>query len=275
MASAQRRFGDVMAGISLSGITKSFGETPVLRGIDLDIRSGEFLTLVGPSGCGKSTLLRIIAGLESQTGGDVHIGDRLVNTVRPADRNLAMVFQSYALYPPLTVGQNMAVPLRLRSLSFLERFPIVGRMIAGNKIKAIATQISETAQVLQIEQLLARKPGQLSGGQRQRLALARALVTRPALLVLDEATSALDAVTEHGIFERLQALRCTRIVIAHRLSTIRHADQLLALEDGARVEQGRHDELLRAGGLYCRLAEGQIDAAQPPSIPPAQVPGAS
>lgn len=182
-----------MAGIRLRSIAKSFGETSVLKGIDLDIQDGEFITLVGPSGCGKSTLLRIIAGLERQDQGDVHIGERLVNAVRPADRNLAMVFQSYALYPHLTVGQNMAVPLRLRELGFFERFPILGRMLAREKHDTLAEQVRETAEVLQIEHLLGRKPGQLSGGQRQRAALGRAMVRKPVAFLMDEPLSNLDA----------------------------------------------------------------------------------
>ncbi len=182
-----------MASIRLSAITKSFGDTQVLKGIDLAIEPGEFLTLVGPSGCGKSTLLRILAGLEAQSAGDVIIGGETINKVRAAERNLAMVFQSYALYPHMSVLQNMMTPLTLRDLSFRERLPFVGPLMAVGKYRALKERVAETAKILQIEDLLHRKPGQLSGGQRQRAALGRAMVRNPVAFLMDEPLSNLDA----------------------------------------------------------------------------------
>jgi len=184
-----------MAGLSIENVTKRFGETEVLKGVSLDIADGEFVSLVGPSGCGKSTLLRIIAGLEAQSSGGICIGGTPVEGQRAADRNLSMVFQSYALYPHLTVGENIAVPLRMRRMNGMQRLPLVGGLMPGTR--AVAREISQhaadAAKMLEIGHLLDRKPGQLSGGQRQRVALGRALVRDPAAFLLDEPLSNLDA----------------------------------------------------------------------------------
>ncbi|MCY4470669.1 MAG: ABC transporter ATP-binding protein, partial [Thiotrichales bacterium] len=182
-----------MASITLNGIRKSFGDNEVLRTLDLEIRDGEFLTLVGPSGCGKSTLLRIIAGLEAQSAGDVLIDGRIVNDVRPSRRDLAMVFQSYALYPHLTVAENMLTPLKLRDLGFAERLPILGPLMARSKYRELYAQVREAADTLRIGDLLNRKPGQLPGGQRQRAAPGRAMVSKAVAFLLDKPLSNLDA----------------------------------------------------------------------------------
>jgi multiple sugar transport system ATP-binding protein len=183
------------AGLNFSGISKSFGDANVLRRVSLDVAAGEFLSLLGPSGCGKSTLLRIIAGLERQDAGSVIIGGRRVDDLRPKQRDIAMVFQSYALYPHMSVADNIALPLRMRRLSALQRLPLVGRLLPGcRKTEAgIAEEVSRTARALGIEPLLARKPGQLSGGQRQRVAVGRAMVRNPAIFLMDEPLPNLDA----------------------------------------------------------------------------------
>jgi multiple sugar transport system ATP-binding protein len=184
-----------MAAVALREIRKSFGSTSVLKNVSLEIASGEFLTLLGPSGCGKSTLLRIIAGLEAQDAGTVTIGERVVDSLRPKLRNVAMVFQSYALYPHMTVAQNMALPLRMRRLSFAQRLPFVGRLLPGTHRLAdeIDNEVVRIAKALEIGHLLHRKPGQLSGGQRQRVAVGRAMVRHPAVFLMDEPLSNLDA----------------------------------------------------------------------------------
>ncbi|NTE68136.1 ABC transporter ATP-binding protein [Agrobacterium tumefaciens] len=184
-----------MAAITIEKIEKSFGTTAVLRDVSLDIADGEFLTLLGPSGCGKSTLLRILAGLEVQSGGSISIGDRVVDGLRPKKRDVAMVFQSYALYPHMTVAQNMGLPLRMRRLSAWQRLPVIGRLLPGTKttVAEIELDVMRTAKALGIGHLLARKPGQLSGGQRQRVAVGRAMVRQPAVFLMDEPLSNLDA----------------------------------------------------------------------------------
>jgi multiple sugar transport system ATP-binding protein len=166
-----------MASLSIRGVTKSFGAVQVLKGIDLEVADGEFLVLVGPSGCGKSTLLAMIAGLESITAGEIAIGGRVVNRVPPKDRNIAMVFQSYALYPTMTARQNMTFGMECRGVRKAEQQAAVDRVAA----------------LLQIGHLLDRKPAQLSGGQRQRVAMGRALVRDPELFLFDEPLSNLDA----------------------------------------------------------------------------------
>ena len=166
-----------MAALSVRNLHKSFGPVDVLKGIDLEIDNGDFTVLVGPSGCGKSTLLNIIAGLETATSGDIEIGERVVNMVAPKDRDIAMVFQSYALYPTMTVRQNITFGMECRNVPKSTQDEAVDRV----------------AKLLQIEPLLRRKPSQLSGGQRQRVAMGRALVRNPKLFLFDEPLSNLDA----------------------------------------------------------------------------------
>ena len=183
-----------MADIHLSNIKKSFGQTEILKGINLDIKDGEFLTLVGASGSGKSTLLRIISGLEEQSEGHIRIGGTDISDKRPKDRDLAMVFQSYALYPHLTVRENMQVPLRMR-MPLWQRFPFVDKVNSESRAsaKSIDRRVQDVAGQLHIEHLLDRKPGELSGGQCQRVALGRAMVRKPSAFLMDEPLSNLDA----------------------------------------------------------------------------------
>jgi multiple sugar transport system ATP-binding protein len=163
--------------VSLQAIHKSFGQVDVVKGLDLDISDGEFLVLLGPSGCGKTTALRMVAGLETVTAGKIFIGERDVTDVLPKYRDIAMVFQSYALYPHMTVAENIGYPLKLRSIAKDEQ----------------QTRIREAAGKVHLEDYLDRYPRQLSGGQRQRVALARAIVRRPSLFLMDEPLSNLDA----------------------------------------------------------------------------------
>ncbi|TPJ39217.1 ABC transporter ATP-binding protein [Mesorhizobium sp. B2-5-13] len=184
-----------MSALSLRDLNKSFGGNAVLNGVSLDVEAGEFIALVGPSGCGKSTLLRILAGLDHADSGEIFVGGKDMSAVAAADRNIAMVFQSYALYPHLTAGQNIAVPLAMKRLSRTQRLPLVGSVLPGQKeIRAgISRDVREMATVLKIDHLLDRKPGQMSGGQRQRVALARAMVRHPSIFLMDEPLSNLDA----------------------------------------------------------------------------------
>lgn len=228
--------------LELAGIGKSFGGTDVLKGIDLAIRPGEFLSLVGMSGCGKSTLLRIIAGLEAPDQGTVSIGETDVTDADPSDRNLAMVFQSYALYPHMTVRQNIATPLRMRQLGFAERLPVLGRMMARiETLAAIDAAVEDAAHTLQIGHLLDRKPAQLSGGQRQRVALARALVRAPAAFLMDEPLSNLDAKLRAHMREELSALHrrlgATFVYVTHDQVEAMTMSDRIALMDGGRIEQ--------------------------------------
>ncbi|RHW18447.1 sn-glycerol-3-phosphate ABC transporter ATP-binding protein UgpC [Sphingomonas gilva] len=214
-----------MAGVRLQGIDKAFSETRVLSGIDLDIADGEFVVFVGPSGCGKSTLLRIIAGLEEPTAGDVLIGGERVNHLSPADRGIAMVFQSYALYPQMSVAENMGFALKLAGVAKAE----------------IAHAVAAAAETLGITQLLDRKPRALSGGQRQRVAIGRAIVRQPRVFLFDEPLSNLDAslrVRMRYEFAHLhKVLGTTMIYVTHdQIEAMTLADRIVVL-NGGRIEQ--------------------------------------
>ncbi|MEN0087548.1 MAG: ABC transporter ATP-binding protein [Pseudomonadota bacterium] len=236
--------------MTLSAVEKSFGDTRVLNGVSLDIRDGEFLTLVGPSGCGKSTLLRIMAGLEAMDSGRLAIGGHDVSATRAADRNLSMVFQSYALYPHLTVQQNMMTPLKLRDLSWTQRLPVAGPLLARQRYRDLMAQVKETAEILKIEQLLDRKPGQMSGGQRQRAALGRAMVRKPAAFLMDEPLSNLDAALRVHMRSELadlhRALGTTFVYVTHdQAEALTMSDRMAVMMGGNILQLDTPDAIYR------------------------------
>ncbi|MCJ9672216.1 MULTISPECIES: ABC transporter ATP-binding protein [unclassified Neorhizobium] len=214
-----------MAGLEISNVKKTYGAVDVLHGVSIDIEDGEFVILVGPSGCGKSTLLRMIAGLDDISGGEVRIGRRVVNDVPPADRDIAMVFQNYALYPHMTVHQNMSYSLKLQKVSKSE----------------ISARVNNTASILGLEKYLERFPRQLSGGQRQRVAMGRAIVRNPQVFLFDEPLSNLDAklrvAMRAEIKELHQRLKTTTVYVTHdQVEAMTMADKIVVMHDGM-VEQ--------------------------------------
>ncbi|OPY94416.1 glycerol-3-phosphate ABC transporter ATP-binding protein [Bradyrhizobium sacchari] len=250
-----------MSNIHLHQITKSFGPTPVLRDVSLVIKDGEFLTLLGPSGCGKSTLLRILAGLEVQDSGSVWIGERPVDGVRPKLRDIAMVFQSYALYPHMTVGANMALPLRMRRLNAWQRLPILGWVVPGTRRVAaeIEAEVSRTAKALDIGHLLSRKPGQLSGGQRQRVAVGRAMVRHPAVFLMDEPLSNLDAKLRVQMRAEIKDLHrrlgVTFVYVTHdQAEAMTLSDRVAVMLEGELIQVAPPQEIY-ANPDDCRVAE--------------------
>ena len=228
-----------MASVTIQNIDKSFGTTEVLKKVSINIQDGEFIVLVGPSGCGKSTLLRIIAGLDTQNSGSIKIGDNTVDNLHASLRDIAMVFQSYALYPHLSVAENISVPLRMRRLNFLQRFPLIGQFIPGAKAaqSSIKKDVDEVTEMLGIEELLNRKPGQLSGGQRQRVAVGRAMVRHPQAFLMDEPLSNLDAERRvhmrAEIAELHRRLESTFIYVTHdQAEAMTMADRVAVMMDG-------------------------------------------
>ncbi|KQW43401.1 MULTISPECIES: ABC transporter ATP-binding protein [unclassified Roseateles] len=214
-----------MADVRLTGVEKAYGDIRILHGIDLEIRDGEFMVFVGPSGCGKSTLLRTIAGLEEITGGELTIGGRVVNEVPPSERGIAMVFQSYALYPHMNLFDNMAFGLKLAKVPKAE----------------IETAVRNAAKILHIEHLLDRKPKDLSGGQRQRVAIGRAIVRKPEVFLFDEPLSNLDAALRVRMryeFAKLhEDLKTTMIYVTHdQVEAMTLADRIVVLSAG-KIEQ--------------------------------------
>ncbi|QEI05398.1 sn-glycerol-3-phosphate import ATP-binding protein UgpC [Pigmentiphaga aceris] len=222
-----------MATLHFQQIAKTYPNgTPVVRGLSLEIPDGEFMVIVGPSGCGKSTLLRMVAGLEPITSGEIRIDDKVINKLEPAERDIAMVFQNYALYPHMTVYDNMAYSLRIRKMSKQQ----------------IDTTVRAAAQTLGLEKLLERKPGELSGGQRQRVAMGRAIVRQPKVFLFDEPLSNLDAKLRVQMRLELQTLhqrlRTTSLYVTHdQIEAMTLADRMIVMNAGAAEQIGTPQEV--------------------------------
>ncbi|MFZ8874588.1 MAG: ABC transporter ATP-binding protein [Paracoccaceae bacterium] len=226
-----------MAQVELKNVNKSFGPVHVIKDVDLEINKGEFVVFVGPSGCGKSTLLRLIAGLETLTSGDIVIADRPVMDLPPSERGIAMVFQSYALYPHMTVFHNMAFSLSLQGLPKSE----------------IQERVEVAAKILQMEHLLDRRPAALSGGQRQRVAIGRAIVRNPEVFLFDEPLSNLDAALRHDtrveIAKLHNQLGATTIYVTHdQVEAMTLADKIVVLKDGVVMQVGAPMDLFNDPG---------------------------
>ena len=214
-----------MASVDIKSAVKNYGDVEVLHGVDIAIEDGEFVVLVGPSGCGKSTLLRMIAGLESITGGEIHIGKKIVNWLQPKERDIAMVFQNYALYPHMTVAENMGFSMKIR------RMPQ----------KTITERVGDASGILSLDELLERFPRQLSGGQRQRVAMGRAIVRAPQAFLFDEPLSNLDARLRVQMRTEIKALHArlgtTSVYVTHdQVEAMTMADRIVVMSDG-NVEQ--------------------------------------
>ncbi|TIW19337.1 MAG: sn-glycerol-3-phosphate ABC transporter ATP-binding protein UgpC, partial [Mesorhizobium sp.] len=221
-----------MAQVAISSVAKAFGTVKVLHEVSVDIADGQFVVLVGPSGCGKSTLLRMVAGLETVSGGTISIGDRVVNNLPPAKRDIAMVFQNYALYPHKTVEQNMAFALKLR----------------GTDPAVVAERVKRAADILDLAPYLKRYPRQLSGGQRQRVAMGRAIVRNPQVFLFDEPLSNLDAKLRVQMRTEIKALhqqlKTTSVYVTHdQIEAMTMADRIVVMHDGYVQQVGRPLEL--------------------------------
>lgn len=222
--------------LQLRQIRKSFDNTEVLKGIDLEAGQGEFITLLGASGCGKTTTLRIIAGLELPDAGQVILEGQDITNREPNKRDVNTVFQNYALFPHMNVSDNVGYGLKIRKVPKAE----------------IERKVEQALRLVQLEEYGKRMPDQLSGGQKQRIALARALAVKPGILVMDDTTSAVDMETEKYIQAQLRQIPydCTKLIIAQRISSVKDADLILILKDGVVTERGTHQELLRQRGYY-------------------------
>ncbi|MCW5719553.1 MAG: sn-glycerol-3-phosphate ABC transporter ATP-binding protein UgpC [Devosia sp.] len=249
-----------MASVTINKVGKQYGSLEVLKGVSIDIADGEFVILVGPSGCGKSTLLRMVAGLEDITSGEIEIGERVVNELQPKERDIAMVFQSYALYPHMTVAQNMAFSLKLKGLPKAQ----------------IEEKVSRAAAILGLKNLLQRHPRQLSGGQRQRVAMGRAIVRDPQVFLFDEPLSNLDAKLRvqmrSEIKELHQRLKTTTIYVTHdQIEAMTMADKIVVMRDGIIEQMGSPLELYDRpantfvasfiGSPSMNFIEGTVDGA--------------
>jgi multiple sugar transport system ATP-binding protein len=247
-----------MASVTIRDVRKAFGAVEIIHGVSIDIADGEFVILVGPSGCGKSTLLRMIAGLENITSGEIAIGDRVVNNVPPKERDIAMVFQNYALYPHMTVAENMAFSMKLRGADKAE----------------MTARVEKAAKILGLTHLLDRYPRQLSGGQRQRVAMGRAIVRDPQVFLFDEPLSNLDAKLRvqmrTEIKELHQRLKTTTVYVTHdQIEAMTMADKIVVMHDGIVEQMGapldlydRPDNLFVAGFIgspAMNFVKGRID----------------
>ncbi len=236
--------------VHLKNVTKRFGPVTILKEFDLSIRDGEFVVLLGPSGCGKSTLLRLIAGLESPTSGEIMIDGKRVDHLPPRLRNIAMVFQSYALYAHLNVAGNIAFPLKMRNWRWWYEIPLLGRLFPrrGALLRAFHEKAVEAARVVGLDHLLDRKPRQLSGGQRQRVAVARAIVSNPSVFLMDEPLSNLDAQlraqTRAEIMQLYRRLGRTFLYVTHdQIEAMTMGSRVILLDHGAIQQDGAPQDL--------------------------------